>query len=120
MALLRSKDYGLSLLRRPLLGSLYFLCSEKSVRLLALVSPRRGQRLHLAVVTSKSVNSAFAKNEAELSVPVSAELLQMLSDLHSLFDQVVEVLGNGGSEAGLLQDSEDFASRDALHLGNSV
>jgi len=96
------------------------LRSEESVSLLALVSPGGWQRLDLAVVTRKSVNSAFAKNEAELSVLVLAELLQVLSDLHSLFDQVVEVLGDGGGEAGLLQDSEDFASRDALHLGNSV
>ena len=97
-----------------------FVRSKESVSLLALVSPGGRQRLDLAIVASQSVNSAFAKNEAELCVLVLAELLQVLSDLHSLFDQVVEVLGDGGSEAGLLQDSEDFASRDRLHLGDSV
>merc|ERR1719223_1876921 len=44
----------------------------------------------------------------------------MLSDVHSLFDQMVQIFGDLGSESGLLQDSQDFAAGHAFHLWNSV
>ena len=59
-------------------------------------------------------------NESELGGYVLSELLQMLSDLEGLLDEVVEVLGDLGGKTRLLQDSEDFASRDALHLWDAV
>ena len=65
------------------------------------------------------MDSALDKNESKLSVLVASALLQMLSDVHSLFDQVVQILGDLGSETLLLQDSEDFASSDALDLWNT-
>ena len=62
------------------------------------------------------MDAALNKNESELGVLVASALLQMLSDVHSLLDQMVEILGDLGSEALFLQDSEDFAASDALHL----
>ena len=44
----------------------------------------------------------------------------MLSDIDSLLDKMVKVFWDLWSEASLLQDSEDFASGNALHLRNSV
>ena len=93
---------------------------DESVSLLGLVSPGWWESLHIAVVTSESVNTRFGHNESELGILILAELLQMLSDLYSLFDEVVEIFWKVWSESLLLQDSEDFASSDALHLGDSV
>ena len=90
--------------------------SDEGVSFLGLVSPGGWKRLDVAVVASESVDSALNKNESELGVLVPTTLLQMLSDVHSLFDKVVEVFGDLWGEADLLQDSEDFASSDALHL----
>lgn len=65
------------------------------------------------------MDSAFNKNKSKLSVLVASALLQMLSDVHSLLNQVIQILGDLGSETLLLQDSEDFASGDALDLWNT-
>ena len=59
-------------------------------------------------------------DKSELGISVLSELLQVLSDLKGLFDQMVEVLGDFGSQARLFQDSEDFASSDALHLWDAM
>lgn len=97
------------------------LCSlDESVGLLGLVSPGWWKCLHVTVVASESVDSALNQDESELCVFVLSELLQMLSDLYSLFDQVVEVFGEVWGETFLFQDSEDFAASDALDLGDSV
>ena len=66
------------------------------------------------------MDTGLDHNESELGGYVLSELLQMLSDLEGLLDEVVEVLGDFGGETRLLQDSEDFASRDALHLWDAV
>jgi hypothetical protein len=95
-------------------------CSDEGVSFLGLVSPGGWERLDIAVVASESVDSALNKNESELGVLVLTALLQMLSDVHSLFDKVVEVFGDLWGEADLLQDSEDFASSDALHLWETL
>ena len=65
------------------------------------------------------MDSALNKNESELGVFVLSELFEMLSDRDSLLNQVIEVFGNLGSQAVFLQDSEDFASSDALDLWNA-
>ena len=95
------------------------MCSDESVSLLGLVPPGSGERLDVSVVTSESVDSAFDKNESELGVLVSSALLQMLSDVHSLFDQVVKVFWDAWSKANFLQDSEDFAAGAHLDLWNT-
>lgn len=96
-------------------------CSlDEILSLLGLVPPSWWESLHIAVVASESVDSALNENESELSSLVLAVLLQVLSDLYSLFDQMVEVLWDLWGEAGLFQDSEDFATSDALDLGDSV
>jgi len=94
--------------------------SDESVSLLGVVPPGRGQSLDVTVVARKSVDARLNENESELGVGVLSELLQVLSNLQSLLDQVVEVFGELGGQTGLLQDSEDFAACDALHLGDSV
>ena len=96
------------------------LNSDQSVSLLRVVPPGGRESLGVAVVASQSVDTGLNHNESELGVSVLSELLQVLSDLESLLDQVVEVFRDLGGQARLLQDSEDFAAGDALHLGDSV
>ena len=43
----------------------------------------------------------------------------MLSDVDSLLDEVIEVLGDLRSQAVLLQDSQDLIACDSLNLGNT-
>ena len=66
------------------------------------------------------MDSALSQDKSEFGVLISAALLKMLSNVDSLLDEVVKVLWDLRGEATLLQDSEDFASGDALHLRNSV
>ena len=46
--------------------------------------------------------------------------LEMLADGDGLLDQVVEVLGDGRSEALRLQDTQDLVAGDKTHLGDTV
>jgi len=66
------------------------------------------------------VDSAFDENESELAVLILSVSLQVLSNVDCLLDEVVEVLGNFGSEAVLLEDSEDLVASDTLNLGDAV
>ena len=94
--------------------------SDESVSLLGVVSPGGWESLSVTVVASESVDAGLDHNESELAGDILSELLQMLSDLEGLLDQVVEVFGDLGSESRLLQDSEDFAASDALDLGDAM
>ena len=63
----------------------------------------------------------FDKNEAELGVHfVLAVTLHVLAHGHSLLDEAVEVLGEGGREPLALQDAEDLGVGDGGHLSNAV
>ena len=66
------------------------------------------------------MDSALDENESELAVLILSVSLQVLSNVDSLLDQVVEVLWDLRSEAVLLQDSEDLVAGDSLNLGNTV
>jgi hypothetical protein len=78
-----------------------------------------GQRqtsVHLAV----QARPAAPRSEAELAILILSVSLQVLPNVDSLLDEVVEVLGNLGSEAVLLQDSEDLVPSDTLNLGDAI
>ena len=66
------------------------------------------------------MDSALHENESVFAVLVLPVLLHVLSDVDCLFNQVVQILGNLGGKAVLLQNSEDLAASDALHLGDTV
>ena len=66
------------------------------------------------------MDSALDEDESELAVLVLSVSLQVLSNVDSLLDQVVEVLGDLRGETVLLQDSEDLVSGDSLNLRNTV
>jgi hypothetical protein len=95
-------------------------CSDEGVGLLGVVLPGGGEGLHVTVVAGESVDTGLNANEAELGVSVLAELLKMLADADSLLDEMVEVLGNLGGEAGLLKNTEDLGAGDTLNLGDTV
>ena len=44
----------------------------------------------------------------------------MLADGDGLLDEVIEVLGNGGSETLRLQDAQDLVAGDKTHLSDAV
>lgn len=60
------------------------------------------------------------ENQAELSVAVLAEAVQVLAHRHGLLDQVVEVLRDLGSEARALEDAEHLRVGDGADLGDAV
>ena len=66
------------------------------------------------------MNTGFDADKSELGVGILSLLFQVLTNLDSLLDEVVEVFGDLGGKTRLLQDSEDFAAGDALHLWDSV
>lgn len=76
--------------------------------------------LDSSVVASESVDSALDEDKSELSVLVLSVLLQMFPHIHGLLDQVVEVLGELGSQSVLLQDSEDLIASDTFDLRNTI
>jgi len=94
--------------------------SDEGVGLLGVVLPGGGERLNVTVVAGESMDTGLNANEAELGVAILAELLKMLADADGLLDEVVEVLGNLGGEAGLLKNTEDLGAGDSLDLGDAV
>ena len=66
------------------------------------------------------MDSGLDQNKSELGVLVLFVSLQVLSNLDSLLNQHVQILGDGGGEASLLQDSEDLGASNTLDLGDSV
>ena len=79
--------------------------SDEGVGSLGDISPGGAEGLDVTVVTGESVDSALNANESELGISVLTVLLQMLSDVDGLSDEVVEVLGERGGHAVFLQYS---------------
>jgi hypothetical protein len=69
------------------------------------ISPGGAEGFDVTVVTGESVDSALDTNESELGITVLTVLFQMLSDVDSLSNEVVEVFGKSRGHAGLFQDS---------------
>ena len=68
--------------------------SDEGISLLGVVSEGWGQSLGASVVSRESVDSGLDQNQSELAVFVGSELLDVLSDVDSLLDQVVQVFGD--------------------------
>lgn len=66
------------------------------------------------------MDSGFDQNQSELGVLVLSVSLQVLSDRHSLLDQVVQVFRDLWSQTVGLQDSQDLITSDNFGLRNSV
>lgn len=105
----------------------FTLCYKRELRLCdqsggsgGLVLPVGIQLAGGAVIASESVNSALNENETELGVLVLSVALQVLSDGDSLLDQHVEILRDGRSESGLLEDSDNLVTSDTLDLSHTV
>jgi len=66
------------------------------------------------------VDSALDKDESEFAVLVLLVALQVLADRHGLLDQHVQILGNLGGEASLLEDAKDLVASHRLDLCDAV
>merc|ERR1740122_694351 len=76
----------------------------------------RRQRLDALVVSCEAVDAALHENQAELRVLVFAVLVEMLADGDGLLDEIVEVLGQIRGEPVCLEDAQDLAPGDRVHL----
>jgi hypothetical protein len=66
------------------------------------------------------VDSGFDQNQAELGVLVLAVSIQMPTDLYSLLDKHVQILGNFGGKTVGLKHSDDLLSSDRLNLSDTI
>lgn len=60
----------------------------------SILFPVRWQLLVQLVVTSETVDTRFDKNKTEFGILILATALQVLSDVHGLFDKKVQIFGN--------------------------
>ena len=66
------------------------------------------------------MDSRLDEDQSEFAISVSSMLLDMLSNVNSLLDQVVEILWQGGSDSIDLEDSQNLRSGDSFNLRNTV
>ena len=66
------------------------------------------------------MDSALNEDESELTVLIFSVSLQVLSNVDSLLDEVVQVLWNFRGKSVLLQDSENLVTSNSLNLRDSV
>jgi hypothetical protein len=66
------------------------------------------------------VDTALDENQSKLGVLVFAVALQVLSDLHSLLDEHVQIFRDLGCEPVGLEDANHLLSSDRTDLGNTV
>lgn len=66
------------------------------------------------------MDSGLDQNKSEFAILVGSLLLNMLSHVDGLLDQVVEVLGQRWSHSVDLQNSQNLRSSHALNLRNAV
>jgi len=85
-----------------------------------LVPPVGRQLSGGTVVPGKTVDTALDKNQTELGVLILAIALQVLTDLNSLLDEHVQILGNLGGKSVCLEDAHDLLSGDAVNLSDAV
>lgn len=72
------------------------------------------------VVTCKTVDSGFNENQTELGVLILTVALQVLTHLHSLLDQVVQVFRELWCESVRLEDTKNFVSGDGTDLWDTL
>ena len=66
------------------------------------------------------MDSRLDEDQSEFAISVSSLLLDMLSNVNSLLDQVVEILGQGRSDSIDLENSKNLRSGDSFNLRNTV
>jgi len=86
----------------------------------AVVLPLRWQLFLFLVVASQSLQTRLDENQAEFRVGVFAVFLEVLANVDSFADEVMQILRESGSEAFDLQDAKNLGVGDGLHAGNTV
>jgi hypothetical protein len=71
----------------------------------SFVFPNRGQLTSLLVITRKTVNTGFDKNQTILGILVLAVTFKMFADGDGLLDQVVQVFRDFGSKTYKKKDT---------------
>ncbi len=66
------------------------------------------------------MDSGFNQDQSELRVLVLSVSLQMFTDLNSLLDKHVKILGYLGCKSVGFQDTYDLLTSDGFHLRNTV
>jgi len=65
------------------------------------------------------MNSALTKNESKFRVLVLAVAIKMLTDGHSLLDEMVKIFWNIRGQAVAFQNPENLGSRNGVNLRNA-
>jgi len=84
------------------------------------ISPLGRKLLGLSVVSGESVDSGLDQSQVVLGVLVLSAFLKMLSDTDSLPDQTMDIFGDLGSAAILLEDSCNLLASEELGAGDSL
>ena len=66
------------------------------------------------------MDSALDQDKSEFSISILSVLLHMLPHIDCLFDQVVQIFRDLGSETVLFQNSQNFISSDTFDLGDTI
>eukprot|EP00965_Chrysotila_dentata_P199608 6179489-Pleurochrysis_carterae.AAC.1 len=96
---------------RPPCPATRAVCSELALSHLGLTGARA-----VACLAHHSVDARLDEDESELGVLVAAELVEVLAHGDGLLDEAVEVLGDLGRQAALLQDAQNLGARHMAHL----
>lgn len=66
------------------------------------------------------MNTGLDENQTELGITVLSVSLQVLANGNSLLDELVQVLGDLGSETVALENTENLVTSDGTDLGNAM
>ena len=72
------------------------------------------------LIPGETVDPGLDEDKPKLGILVLAVPLQVLPDADGLLDQVVDVLGEVGSQTLALEDAEDLVAGDEPDLGNTM
>ena len=106
--------------RKVLIDEEMIVSCDEGISFLGLIFPSGWELLVQSVVSCESVNSALHKNESKLAVLVLSVSFQVLSNIHSLLDQVVEIFRNLRSESIFLENTKNLVASDTFNLRNTV
>ena len=85
-----------------------------------IVSPVGRELLGELVITRQAVNAGLDENETELGVHVLAVALEVLAHADSLFNQVVQILGQSGGKTETFENAKHLAVGHGGHLRDAV
>ena len=85
-----------------------------------LVLKAGGQLAAEAVVSGQSMDAGLDENESKLAILVLLVSIEVLPDGDGLLDEHIQILGDLGGEASLLEQAQDLGTGHKLDLGDAL